>query len=602
MFIPEEIIEKIRENNDIVDVISGYVSLKKRGKYFIGLCPFHSEKTPSFNVQQDKQIYHCFGCGEGGNVISFIMKYKNLGFPDAAVMLAERANIVIPDSRDQINNEKVSLREKLFEINKEAAKYFYLNLRNDVNSLSYFRRRGISPEVIKRFGLGSCSVGYDSILKYLTGKGYSIELIENSGLIVKNDKSKNYYDRFRNRIMFPVFNVIGKVIGFGGRVLDNSKPKYLNSPETFIFNKGNNLYGLNLIAKNNINRKIIIVEGYMDVIALHQYGIINAVATLGTALTKEQAKLLKRYGDDIVICYDSDSAGQAATLRGLDILIDAGCNISILNIPKGKDPDEFIRAEGKESFVACIENAMPLAEYKIKRKSEGFNIATTEGKIGFIKSSAQALLEINDPIIMDAYINKLSADTGVSISALYEEISKQKNLLNRDQGGFEKHINGNNRYNNISNGQKLFLEPACIKAEKSILCILYNYRESFDNIKNKLSCDDFNDTICRKIACILYEKITKSQVIEPAAVIDSFEDSNDMKTVAEIFNMKIEIDKDNINKIINDYINLINKSKLTIKKDSLIMTLKESEEKGDVQQSVKYLMEIVKIEKQLRMI
>lgn len=601
MLIPEDIIDRIRESNDIVDVISEYVSLKKKGRNYFGLCPFHNEKTPSFSVLQDKQIYHCFGCGEGGNVISFIMKYKNLGFIDAVTMLAERANIVIPEGNKDIDNEKISLKENLFKICREAAKFFYINLQRSSSGLEYFGSRGIGYDIIKKFGLGYSPDSWNSLLKYLTSKGYSEDLIEQAGLVIRKSNKSGYYDRFRNRVMFPVFDVRGKIIGFGGRVTDDSKPKYLNSPETPVFNKGNNLYGLNLATKSNMNRRIIIVEGYMDVIALHQYGITNAVASLGTALTKEQAKLLKRYGDEVIICYDSDTAGQAATLRGLDVLVDAGCSVSILNIPKGKDPDEFIRTEGKEAFINCMNNSMPLMEYRIKRKSEGFDISTTEGKIGFIKSCAQELTEINDPIAVDAYINKLSAETGIAAPALYDELSRQRSMKERNRKESDGHINGKSRYNNNIDGQKLYLENAYIKAEKFILYILYEKKEYFEVVEKILSCEDFNDDVYRKVAYIIYDKLKRNQDIVPAHIISEFKTTEEMKKASEIFSDHIIVDVHNINTIINDYINLINKQKLMNRKDSLALKLKEFEGKGDVRQSVQLLKEIVEIEKQLRM-
>lgn len=600
MSIPQEVIEKVRESNDIVDIVSEYVSLKKRGKNFVGLCPFHSEKTPSFSVQQNKQMYYCFGCGEGGNVITFLMKHRNLSFVEAVKQLAERANIVIPDKDNVVDYEKINLKEKLLQINRESAKFFYLNLQKTSEAVDYFNKRGIDQDIIKRFGLGYAFDRFDGLMKYLSYKGYSLDLIEQAGLVIKNEKSK-YYDRFRKRVMFPVFDIRGRVIGFGGRVLDNSKPKYLNSPETLVFNKGDNLYGLNLVAKNNDRREIIIVEGYMDTIALHQYGIINVVASLGTALTLSQAKLLKRYADEVIICYDSDAAGQAATLRGLDIIAGAGCSVKVINIPKGKDPDEYIRAEGKDAFIKCVQDAMPLVEYKLKRKSEGYDIATTEGKIGFIKAIAGELVKINDPVITDAYINKLSNETGIAASALYEEISRRKNVAETAQRGAEGHINGKSRYNNNIDGQKLYLETAYDKAEKSILYILYEMKEYFNVIEKKLSWEDFSDATYKKIACILYEKLGRNEDIVPSYIISTFETTEEMKKASEVFNINVSADSGKVTDIINDYINMISKRKLIGKKASLDLKLKEAERKGDIEGLAQLLKERMEIEKQLRM-
>ena len=354
MQISEEILEKIKSQNDIVDVISERVRLKKAGRNFTGLCPFHNEKTPSFSVSQEKQIYKCFGCGEAGNVISFVMKDKNLPFIEAVKYLANRANIPLKlgnGEQSQSNRKK----ELLYKVNVEAAKFFFSNLMNNQNAKEYFLNRGIKEETIKKFGLGYANDSWNSLMFYLRKKGINDGLLEEAGLISVNKEKGRKYDRFRNRVMFPVFDYQGKVIGFGGRVLDDSKPKYLNSPETLVFQKGTNLYGLNFALKHNMSeRYFVIVEGYMDLISLHQYGITNVVASLGTALTINQARLLKRYADKVVISYDADLAGQMATLRGLEILRTAGFDVRVLSIPQGKDPDEYVRSNGREAFLKSI--------------------------------------------------------------------------------------------------------------------------------------------------------------------------------------------------------------------------------------------------------
>lgn len=596
--IPEETIENIRESNDIVDVISEYVALNKRGKNYVGLCPFHKEKTPSFSVVQDRQIFHCFGCGEGGNVITFIMKYHNIGFVDALKMLADRANIVIPDNYAGVDNEKAELRKSLLKIVREAARYFYKMLQTNPNGLDYLKKRGIGSDIIRKFGLGFAPEGWDGLIRYLKYKGYTEEMMEKAGLVIKKSGS-GYYDRFRNRVMFPVFDVRNRIIGFGGRVLDDSKPKYLNSPETLIFNKGHNLYGLNFAVEQNNDRKIIIVEGYMDAIALHQFGISNAVASLGTALTREQAKLLKRYCDEVIICYDADTAGQAATLRGLDILSEAGCKVSILRIPKGKDPDEYVRAEGADAFKKCMDESMSLIEYKIRRKSEAFDTSTTEGKIGFIKSCADVLSGVGDPVVVDAYVAKLSNETGISASALYEEMSRRQAS---GQNIEDKHISGKSRYNNNIDGQKLYLEPAYLKAEKFILSMLYENNKLFDKIEKTLAWDDFNDDVYREIAHIMYEKLKKNEDIIPAAVINRFQNGEDMKKASSVFDGETVAINDDADKVIRDLVHLIHKSNLMKRKDLLVSKMKMYEKMGDVQQSTELLKEVVDIERQLRML
>eukprot|EP00831_Metopus_contortus_P025097 TRINITY_DN21722_c0_g1_i4.p1 TRINITY_DN21722_c0_g1~~TRINITY_DN21722_c0_g1_i4.p1 ORF type:complete len:470 (-),score=70.89 TRINITY_DN21722_c0_g1_i4:51-1460(-) len=352
--IPQELIEKIKEQSDIVEIISEEVRLEKRGRNYIGLCPFHNDKNPSFTVSQDKQIYKCFSCGEAGNVLTFVMKYKKLNFLEAIKYLADKANIPLDVGSKE--NSIVSVKKQLiYKINVEAARYFFMNLQKINHMKDYFFNRGIKEETIKRFGLGYSLDNWNNLLKFLKSKGYKDDIILQSGLVIKSEKKGNLYDRFRNRVMFPVFNVKGDVIGFGGRVLDDSKPKYLNSPETVVFKKGINLYGLNFAVKNNLKEDyIIIVEGYMDLIALHQAGITNVVASLGTALTINQARLLKRYVNKVIISYDADIAGQTATLRGLEILRNAGFDVKVLTVPEGKDPDEFVRNNGKEAFLRLI--------------------------------------------------------------------------------------------------------------------------------------------------------------------------------------------------------------------------------------------------------
>ena len=374
MQIREEVIERIRQDNDIVDIISENVRLKKSGRNYVGLCPFHNDKSPSLSVSQDKQIYKCFSCGEAGNVITFVMKYKKLTFYEASKYLADKAGIPL-----ELGNAKESQitkkKELLYKVNTEAARYYFYNLQRTSFAKEYFLKRGIREEVIKRFGLGYAQDRWHDLIMYLKKKGFNENLLLEAGLILKSEKKGNTYDRFRNRVMFPVFDVRGKVIGFGGRVLDDSKPKYLNSPETVVFHKGTNLYGLNFATKNKLEQDyIIIVEGYMDLISLHQHGITNTVASLGTALTINQARLLKRYVNKVIISYDADVAGQTATLRELEILRNAGLDVKVLKVPQGKDPDEFVRNNGKDAFLRLVDNALPLIEYRIKKAAEGINL------------------------------------------------------------------------------------------------------------------------------------------------------------------------------------------------------------------------------------
>ena len=429
MQIREEVIERIRQDNDIVDIISENVRLKKSGRNYVGLCPFHNDKSPSLSVSQDKQIYKCFSCGEAGNVITFVMKYKKLTFYEASKYLADKAGIPL-----ELGNAKESQitkkKELLYKVNTEAARYYFYNLQRTSFAKEYFLKRGIREEVIKRFGLGYAQDRWHDLIMYLKKKGFNENLLLEAGLILKSEKKGNTYDRFRNRVMFPVFDVRGKVIGFGGRVLDDSKPKYLNSPETVVFHKGTNLYGLNFATKNKLEQDyIIIVEGYMDLISLHQHGITNTVASLGTALTINQARLLKRYVNKVIISYDADVAGQTATLRGLEILRHAGLDVKVLKVPQGKDPDEFVRNNGKDAFLRLVDNALPLIEYRIKKAAEGINLRDNNELVKYGEKFAEILADLN-PIEKDVYIKKISEETSIKEQAIYDLLSQ---VMAKDQ-------------------------------------------------------------------------------------------------------------------------------------------------------------------------
>lgn len=481
MPIPEHIIEKVKEENDIVDVISDVVRLKRSGRNYSGLCPFHHEKTPSFSVSQDKQIFKCFGCGETGNVISFVMKNKAMTFPEAVGYLADRANITL-EFEDKKLSKIQRKKESIYKINTLMGRYYYNNLLRSKKAKEYFFRRGITENILRKFGLGYSIDGWQNAVNYLRRVGINENLILETGFVIKSDKGR-IYDRFRNRVMFPVFDHNGKVIGFGGRVLDDSKPKYLNSPETILFQKGTNLYGLNFAIKGGLlDKEIIIVEGYMDCISLHQYGITNAVASLGTALTGKQSRLLKRYVDKVIIAYDADIAGQMATIRGLEILKEAGLEVSVLNIPMGKDPDEFIRANGKDAFLSLVKNSETLMDYKLRKAKEGLNFNNSKD----IDLYSQRLVEIFkflDPLERSIYIKKVSEDTKFSEQALIDLLNKKIPIDNKN----EYKMNNMKEY-----GTKLNIEPIYIKWERNALKLLCKDRWHKD-VKNSLTEDDFID-------------------------------------------------------------------------------------------------------------
>ncbi|WP_066894869.1 DNA primase [Clostridium nigeriense] len=582
MQISEEILEKIKEENDIVDIISESVRLKKSGRSFSGLCPFHNEKSPSFSVSQEKQIYKCFGCGESGNVITFVMKNKNMTFIDAVKYLADRANIILEDEKRV--NPTTKKKELLYKVNVEAGRFFYSNLRANKTAIDYFLNRGIRQETINRFGLGYAKDSWNSLLFHLRKLGFSDNLLLEAGLVLTSEKTGNKYDRFRNRVMFPVFDYRGKVIGFGGRVLDDSKPKYLNSPETLVFQKGTNLYGLNFAIKSNMKeRYFIMVEGYMDLITLHQYGITNVVASLGTALTVNQARLLKRYADKVIISYDADVAGQTATMRGLEILKDAGFDVRVLSIPQGKDPDEYVRVNGKDAFIKLINQAEGLVEYRIKKAGENINFKDSNDLIKYGKKVTEILAKVN-PIEKDIYIKKISENTGIREQALYDLLSREmtKNIQNQE-----------NMNKKEENGTKLYKEPAFVKAERSLLKLCLE-EEYFDYISNLISQDELILPEHKEIFSIIKEA-KKGNINNIGTFLEA--KCTDLKTIEEVVKIKdqqVLIGKDN-KRLIQDLIKQIDNYKLNKKLKDLKQKQKMLEAQGKIEESIQIAIELKKL-------
>lgn len=431
MLYPEQIIEEVRLRNDIVEVVSGYLKLERKGRSYWGLCPFHSEKTPSFSVEPNKQFFYCFGCNKGGSVIQFIMNIENLEFVEALKFLADRAGIALPESEDPQERERAEQRKKILELNRLAARFFFETLagKEGLDAQNYLKKRGLLAKTIKQFGLGYAPGGWDRLTRTLLKHQFTEDLLLKSGLAVRA-KSGELIDRFRERIMFPIFDIRGNIIGFGGRVTDGSMPKYMNSPDTPVYNKSRELYGLNY-ARMSPSKRLLIVEGYMDVISLHQAGIDFAVASLGTALTRMQAWILKKYSEEVVIAYDSDSAGQAATLRGLEILEETGCRVKVLILPEGKDPDEYIRNNGPEKFKNLIDRAISLLDYKIRVKKNMHNLDTIEDKLKLLDGIAETLAEHDSPVERELYARNYAREYGISYESLQEEINKRVNRKNR---------------------------------------------------------------------------------------------------------------------------------------------------------------------------
>jgi DNA primase len=551
------------------------------------LCPFHNEKSPSFTVTPDKQIYKCFGCGEGGNVMTFIMKTQNLEFFDAVKLLAEKANIQIEAESSKAAKDR-DANEKLYKINTDAARFFFAKLRTSKKALQYFMGRGISESTLKKFGLGFSLDSWNDLMMFLRTKGYTELDMLNAGLIVKSEKGK-LYDRFRNRVMFPVFDYRGRVIGFGGRVLDDSKPKYLNSPETAVFKKGTNLYGLNFAIKNLKERMLIIVEGYMDCISLHQYGITNAVASLGTALTPNQAKLLKKYADKIIIAYDADLAGQNATLRGLEILRNEGFDIKVLTVPQGKDPDDYIKSNGKEAFLKLIDNALPLIEYRIKKAREGIDFTNPEMLASYAKNSALIVTDLN-PLQKDIYIKKISEETGIKEAAIYDLI----------KGEIQKNVNKDDNLNIGDNfGHKLYVEPVYLKAERSIIKLMHENIEVYDYVVEHFAQEEFILQSHRKLFGLICNSIDLS-LSERQKYVEAR--CNDIESSKEWINsMELDLVNENedLTRFAEDCMKQIKKYKLEEEKKVIIHKIKEFETKGKLQDSLELTKQLIHIEQQM---
>ncbi len=564
----EELIEEIKSNNDIVDVISQYVVLKRSGRNFFGLCPFHKEKSPSFSVSPDKQIFHCFGCGAGGNVIHFISKIENADFKEAIGILANRVGIELPTIDSQEDNKTAYLRSKVYEINEIAAQFYHENLYKPSSKIGqeYIKKRKLDNKTLKSFLIGY-SGNYNELYKILKEKGYTEEQILASSLVNKTDDGK-YIDRFRKRVMFPILDVRNKVIAFGGRVVDDSKPKYINSPENIVYSKGRHLFGLNVAKKSDL-KSIIIVEGYMDAISLYQRGITNVVASLGTALTEAQGRLLRRYAEKVIIGYDSDGAGQAATLRGLEILQNIGCDVRILQISGAKDPDEFVVKYGPERFLKCVEQAISLVEFKVKMLKQNLNLENINDKIKFLNEIASILSKVSNNIERELYIDKISKEYGVSKESIYAEVNKLMYANNSGGKTLEKP-----RIKRESKKEDIEIDEITQKRENMILYLLINYpMESYKKISKIISPDDFKIDLNKIILTKMYEEIEKGNINND--ILNYFEDENIINHISKI--MTIEMEINDIDKCIDDILSAYEKEKLIDRRKEIIEKLKDSQ-------------------------
>ncbi|MDD7419911.1 DNA primase [Blautia sp. HCP3S3_C12] len=532
----DDIIEEVRMKNDIVDVVSQYVKLNRRGNTYFGLCPFHNEKTPSFSVTPSKQMYYCFGCGAGGNVYNFVMEYENYTFGEALQHLADRAGVQLPKieySREA--KEKAEKRATLLEINKLAASYFYYQLRreNGSQAYAYLINRGVSEDTIKKFGLGYSDKYSDDLYKFLKSKNYSDDLLRESGLF-NVDERHGMYDKFWNRVIFPIMDVNNRVIGFGGRVMGDGKPKYLNSPETKIFDKSRNLYGLN-IARTTRKNYLILCEGYMDVISMHQAGFTNAVASLGTALTSGHASLLKRYTQEVLLLYDSDDAGVRAALRAIPILREAGITSRVVSLKPHKDPDEFIKALGGEEFEKRLERAMDSFMFRIHMAQKEFAMEEPQGQNRFFERCAQMLLELSDELERNLYIEAIVKDyRGYGISV--EDLRKRVNTLALKGTPAEQRVQPK-----TTGAQPKKRDSASEKAQKLMLTWLVTYPGIFDTVVRYIQPSDFVVPLYRQVAEMLYQQHEEGDV-NPARLMNAFIDSEEQREVSSLFNATIHLE------------------------------------------------------------
>ena len=561
----DELLDEIKSKNDIVDIVSQYVVLKRTGRNYMGLCPFHKEKSPSFCVSPDKQIFHCFGCGVGGNVIHFIGKIENLNFIESLELLANRAGIELPKSGNAEDDRISRLKSRVYELNKCAAEFYHQNLYKPTAkpAQEYVKKRRLDNRTLKAFKIGY-SGRFNELYTELHSKGFTEEEILASCLVNKNQDGK-FIDRFRNRLMFPIFDARDRVIAFGGRVLDDSKPKYINSPEDIVYSKGRHLFAYNLAKKDN-PKTIIIVEGYMDAVSLHQRGISNAVASLGTALTEAQGRLLRRSCEKVVIGYDADGAGQAATLRGLEILQNLGCDIRILQIEGAKDPDEFVVKYGPERFQKHVDSAISLVEFKVKMLKRQLNLENVNDKIKFLNEVANILSKIENNMEREVYIDKISLEYKVSKEAIYAEVNKKLYGNSQSEKKLERPVTTIREVKQDVEEQEV--DEKTKKTENLIIYLLINYPDkSFERlaniVKNNLIKLEKNKLIINK----LYEEHGKGN-INIESIIDLFEDENIVNYLSGIMSSNFEIT--DVDKCIDDVI-LTYKKEILLKKRNDIM-------------------------------
>ena len=540
----QEIIEQVQEANDIIDVVSDYVTLKRSGNSFMGKCPFHNEKTASFSVSQEKQLYHCFGCGVGGNVIGFIMAIENLPFPEAVQFLARRAHITLPENSGSPEEEaRFRYRERLYEMQRQLANYYYVCLKHASAAKTYLSERGITAETIKAFGLGYSPDSWDSAVRFLAKQGFTVKEICDAGIGVPK-KNGGCYDRFRGRIMFPILNPTGRVIGFGGRRMkENDRgPKYLNSPETPVFTKGNELFNMNHAKSAIHDDQILIVEGYMDVISLYQSGVKNAVAALGTAFTPYHAAMLKRYVSEVVLCFDGDAAGEAATQKALAVLKNSPLNIKILRLPPEDDPDSYIQKNGREAFDKCVKEAITVVEYEIGLLKKQYDLDNTDDRIKYTNAAIEIIRELKDPVQIDLYTKRLARETGINQRIILRESNRKKEpaAVTQEEAGVKIDYFGN-------------IPKAYEQAQIIYMRNLVNDPTEIE--EDLLDASDFSPGFFRDLYICIIEYVKAGKKLTPAVLVNEFEDSQRIQAISAMLMDDRPINK----KRLDDSIELISR-------------------------------------------
>lgn len=540
----DDLINEIFSQSDIVDYVSQYVKLRKNGRDYTGLCPFHKEKSPSFHVNQDKQLFHCFGCGAGGNLVQFVMKAEGLDFVEALKLMADRAGIILPEEDNTVDDRAYQQKKMIYSMNKLAARFFYDTLINSDTgkiALEYFAARKITPRTINKYGLGYAPDSFDSLKSYMNTNGYSDNDLLTAGLCVT--KNGKIYDKFRGRVMFPIIDLRGNVIAFGGRIINDAEkdgykpPKYLNSADTPVFNKGKNLFSLNLAKKDSI-AQCILCEGYMDVISVYQAGVHNIVATLGTALTENQAKLLMKYTNEILLCYDSDEAGQAATRRAIEIINSVGGRCKVMRLKNAKDPDEYIKNNGIELFKKAISDALASTEYLIRMLKTHYDVDNPDGKTLFINDAAGILSTLTNAVEIDAYVKKISDETGVSKDAIYAEIKKLRVKDNNPAKVYQQVKYGNKKKEQLPDNKT-------ISAQRRLMGLIIDNKKVYLRVKDEFPPEEFTGEVLQKLAGIVYSCYEKGSTIEPPLIINEF-DEKDADFVSKIFcNIETYADEEN---------------------------------------------------------